>query len=105
MDFRRGIETITLQNGKTLDVRKGILGYSVVYPYKNIDGSWNWFNVFTGGSYRKLALSIFLVIIILLFLFNYSEALRIANECISRESIRENFTNSILNLSNITIIN
>ena len=33
-----------------LYVKKSFDGYRVVHPIKNDDGTWNWFNLFTGGS-------------------------------------------------------
>lgn len=38
-------------------------GYRIIFPIKNKDGSINWFNLFTGGSWGNL---IFITIIVLL---------------------------------------
>jgi len=35
-------------------IRKGKWGYRLIYPYKNEDGSINWFNTLTGGSWGNL---------------------------------------------------
>jgi len=57
------------------------LGWSVINPYK-IDGKINWFNLLIGGNWVKFF--IFLVIFFLLLgaIFEYSNAVRIANECL-----------------------
>jgi hypothetical protein len=42
-------------NGDTIHLNKSKwFGWSVVYPLKNEDGSWNYFNLITGGSIWKL---------------------------------------------------
>jgi len=45
-------------------------GSRVIYPIKNDDGSINWFNILTGGSYGKLL--ILLIILFLIFFMTYS---------------------------------
>jgi len=60
-------------NGEEVCLRKGFDGYRVVYPFRNEDGSFNWFNFTTGGSYWKLVkLAIFVVLIfIVILLYKY----------------------------------
>ena len=50
-----------------------LFGYSVVYPYKNRDGSINWFNLTTGGSYGKLAVTIFIILLIIGSVYAYKK--------------------------------
>ena len=52
-----------LENAKL--VRSKFSGYRIVYPYKNIDGSINWFNFLTGGSWSNLLKVCFIVGLIL----------------------------------------
>lgn len=42
-------------------MKKDMFGWRVVHPIKNEDGSLNWFNIFTGGSWGNLILIIFIV--------------------------------------------
>ncbi len=51
-------------------LHKGKLGYRLIYPYKNKDGTINWFNIFTGGSWKNLIT----VIIVVLFILGLSYA-------------------------------
>jgi len=49
-------------------LKKGWFGeYSVVHPTKKPDGSWNWFNVFTGGKDNLFRIFIYIVILLLLY--------------------------------------
>lgn len=46
--------------------------YRVVHPIKNDDGSWNWFNIFTGGSWFNVIVVGVVVGIISAVLLEYS---------------------------------
>jgi len=46
-------------------LRKGKLGYRLIFPIKNFDGSINWFNLLTGGSWGSLIKTLALLILIL----------------------------------------
>jgi len=49
-------------------LKKGWFGeYSVVHPTKKPDGSWNRFNVLTGGKDNLFRITIYLLILLLLF--------------------------------------
>lgn len=52
-------------------LKRSFDGWRVIYPYKNLDGSYNWFNILTGGSYFKLLIIIIIILIICFFLFEY----------------------------------
>lgn len=58
-------------------------GWGVIKPYK-IDGKINWNNLLIGGSWIKFLITVSAVIIILGCISEYSTALRIANECLSK---------------------
>lgn len=52
-------------------LRKGSLGYRLIYPIKNDDGSINWFNLFCGGSWGNLIKTIFILCAILAMVYSY----------------------------------
>ena len=54
--------------------------FKVVYPLKNEDGSWNWFNILTGGSWINLILVAMVVVIVLGLLNEYSTNIKILQE-------------------------
>ena len=58
--------------GETLYLKKGFMGWNVIAPYKNEDGSINWFNLLTGGSWIRLAGTVILVIIVLGLIYEYT---------------------------------
>lgn len=66
----RNIEKINL-NDETIHLKKSYDGWRVVYPLKNEDGSYNWFNIITGGSYWKLFTVLLIVAIILGVIWEY----------------------------------
>lgn len=63
------IRVVLVDNGKgnidMVNLRKSFDGWRVVHPIKNEDGTWNWFNIITGGSWWKLAVIIFIVLIVI----------------------------------------
>lgn len=82
MEFRKGVEVLTTERGEKIEVKKSSLfGWGVVHPYKNEDGTWNWTNLIAGGSWLKLLFLMFIILVILFALYDYSAALRTANEC------------------------
>lgn len=62
-----------------------------VYPILNRDGTINWFNFLTGGSWIKLFILIILVGIILGAIFEVRHFIDLANKCITN-SVQLNFT-------------
>jgi hypothetical protein len=61
-----------------------LFGWKVVYPYRNEDGTINWKNLISGGSWYKLGIVIFIVLIILGCISEYSNSVKIANDCLSK---------------------
>jgi hypothetical protein len=55
------IKTTTIDN-ETVHLKKDWLGWRVVHPLKNEDGSWNWFNVCFGSKSNLVFLVILLVL-------------------------------------------
>ena len=51
-------KSVIRKDDKKLDegvyLRKGKFGYRLVYPFTHEDGTVNWFNFFTGGSWMNL---------------------------------------------------
>lgn len=78
---KRKIKRIFVDEYK-IYLKKSFLGWSVVYPAKT-DGETNWKNLIAGGSWIKLGIIIFITLLILGSIFEYSTAVRIANECIN----------------------
>jgi len=58
-------------DGETLFLKKGMFGYRVVYPIRDKDGNFNWFNFLTGGSWGNLIKIGIIVGIILLLIYSY----------------------------------
>jgi len=85
MEFRKGIETIETSNGEVINVKKSkFFGWGIVYPWKNEDGSWNWFNILTGGSWAKVIVFIIIILIILGCILEYRTAVNVSTECLEK---------------------
>jgi len=54
--------------------------YRVVHPIKNEDGSINWFNLLTGGSWMNIAILSVVVGVILGVLLEYSTTVRLLQD-------------------------
>lgn len=91
-----------LPESEKVFLKKDYFGWRVVEPYKNEDGSINWFIVLTGGK-RNLAILIFLLIIVGLFylgvheLINNYEILNSTSCNVYGSQVQQ------LNFSNLTI--
>ena len=68
-------------NGETIYLAQGKLGWKVVKPWKNEDGTFNWYNIFI-GDWRITLFYIFLTLMILGAMYEYTNNLRIATECL-----------------------
>ena len=66
-----------------LYVKKSLGSYRVIYPLRNEDGSRNWFNILTGGSYWNLVKVILIVSIILLMVWSYQRDIRVCTEFVN----------------------
>ena len=55
--------------------------YRVIHPIKNEDGTLNWFNILTGGSWRNVILVSVIIIILLGLLYEYSSNMQILLDC------------------------
>jgi hypothetical protein len=79
------IEASNLPENEKVYLKKDWLGWRVVEPVKNPDGSWNWFNLIIGGKKNLFVLVFLFLLSLLLFLafkesiMNYKEVL--SNPC------------------------
>ncbi|MFP4457177.1 MAG: hypothetical protein ACLFPS_05900 [Clostridia bacterium] len=71
-----------LIDGERINLKKSNLGWKVVHPIKNPDGSINWKNLITGGSWWNLLIVAFLVIIILSAINEYYSNVKLASACL-----------------------
>jgi hypothetical protein len=56
--------------------KNSVLGWKVVYPIRNEDGTINWFNLLTGGSWWNLLIPFFIVLMIILVLYEYTSNIK-----------------------------
>ena len=90
-------------NNEIVFLKKGIFGWGVVYPWKNEDGSLNWFNLLTGGSWLNLIIVIFLTLIIVAAVYEYVNNINLLLDCfkdpISLENCKQSFGYSPLRIT------
>lgn len=79
------IQEIQINNERVF-LKKGFFGWKVVKPIK-IDDKINWKNLICGGSWFNLFVVFLIVIIILGCLYEYSIALKTANDCLLNNTI------------------
>jgi hypothetical protein len=74
------IEASELPENEKIYLRKDWLGWRVVAPVKNEDGSWNWFNLIFGGKKNLVSLGfLFLLAVLAFFAVKEYVAIAIAN--------------------------
>ena len=74
-------------DGKEVFVKKSkIFGWGFVKPYKT-EGKTNWKNVLIGGSWFNVIKLVIFVLLLAGAAYEYSTAVRIANECLSTSPI------------------
>ena len=78
------IESKDLPSNEKVYLRKSFDGWRVVHPIKNEDGSYNWFNILTGGSWWRIIFTAIIVLIILGVFYEYSSNLRLGSECLMK---------------------
>lgn len=66
------IEASELPESEKVYLKKDIFGWRVIQPWKNEDGTINWFNLLTGGK-KNIAILIFLLVLAGLFYFAVQE--------------------------------
>lgn len=80
--MKNKIEEVEM-NGEKVYLKKGLLGWKVVYPNK-IDGKINWKHFIAGRSWWNLLWIALIVALIIGCVSEYSIALRTANECLEQ---------------------
>lgn len=83
------IKKIFIDEEKVYLKKKSWFGYSIVYPVKT-DGKINWKNFIAGGSWIKLGIIAFIILIILGCIMEYSHAVKIANDCLNATNLYSN---------------
>ena len=68
-------------NDKPVFVSQKGSAFKVVKPWKNEDGSINWFNFLTGGSWWNLVLVAIVVIVVLGVLWEYNQNIQMFLDC------------------------
>ncbi len=81
----KNVKRVELDN-ELVYFKKSILGWNIVYPIK-INGKINWKNLIAGGSWIKLIIVGVVVLVILGSVWEYSNAVNVANECLTRNPI------------------
>lgn len=88
--------------GKVLYLKKFGNSYRIIHPLKNEDGSTNWFNVWTGGSWFNVAFILAFTIIFLGLLHEYSSNIGKLLDCftdpIKLENCKEIYSSGNLSL-------
>jgi len=70
-------------DGREIFLKHDFLGYRVVHPYRNTDGSINWKNVISGGSWIKLAVTAVIVGILVGAIFEYYSHVTLLAKCLT----------------------
>jgi len=96
----KNIKEVSIDN-EVVYLKKDFLGWHTTNPIKNNDGTINWKNLISGGSWIKLCLVIAFVIIMIMAIVEYTESLRYCSELIANQSIKIN--PNFLNISNLNI--
>ncbi len=73
-------------NNERIYLRKGFLGWYTIYPNK-IDGKKVWKHIIAGGSWWNLLGVTLLVLLILGCIYEYSNVVSVANECLNQSKI------------------
>lgn len=85
-----GVKNIEIDSEKIYLKKSKVFGWGVVYPWRNEDGSLNWFNLLTGGQWIKLISIIVIVIISIGYFWEYHKNLSFCAEVLSRVNITTN---------------
>lgn len=99
---------IEVQNGVHV-IKDKLFGYRLVHPIKNKDGTINWFNLFTGGSWGNLIMVIvicaFLVSLVIIYKNDVSQLVECCNSaCDNLVSNLPDYMNTQeINFSNIKV--
>jgi len=70
----------TLEKGVHV-VRDKLFRYRIIYPNKNEDGTWNWFNFLTGGSWGNIIMVFIIVCVMVGLVLAYKHDVHALVEC------------------------
>lgn len=88
--IHKPIKIDSLPDGEVVYLKKNKQsGYRVIQPWKNEDGSINWFNFLTGGSWGNLIFVTIVVIVLLGTLREYSTNINSLLDCFRVEGMLE----------------
>lgn len=76
------IKSVEIDNEK-IYLKKSLGYWGVVYPLKKDDGSWNWFNIITGGDLTKFFFLLVMFILLLLAINEYSSNIKYCQSLIN----------------------
>jgi hypothetical protein len=71
---------VVLDN-KTVFISQNGTDFRIIHPLRNEDGSWNWFNILTGGSWTNVIIVAVAVFIICGLLWEYSSNINLLKDC------------------------
>lgn len=75
------IKEINIEGERIFLKKNNLLGWAVVNPYK-VDGKISWKNILIGGNWVKFGITLLIIGAFLFCLYDYSMALKVANECL-----------------------
>ena len=88
------IKAEDLPEKENVYLRKGqMFGWRVVHPIKNEDGSINWFNLFTGGSWWNWIIISIVVLMMLGIFYEYNLNIQYFMDCFKSPQQLENCMN------------
>jgi len=89
----KGVKKIDIEGIPTYVKRDSLgKGYRIIHPYKNEDGTWNWFNLCTGGSWWNLWLIVFIVALIAFGSWAYKRDIRVCLETLEKCNSQVDFS-------------
>ena len=69
--------------GSEVSLKHDFLGWRVVHQFRNADGSLNWRNIISGGSWIKLGITLAIVGVIVGAMFEYYSQLTLLTKCLA----------------------
>jgi len=69
--------------GDRINLKKSFDGWRVCYPYKNSDGTFNYFNLLTGGTWWNVLKVLIVVGLILGLSFGYYNDVKVCRDCMA----------------------
>jgi len=98
----RGVKKVEVDNEEVY-LKKSFDGWRVIHPFKNDDGSINWFNISTGGSYWNLIKVLIIVLFIMVLSWSYFRDIKVCTDF--SERIQEDPVGFCLNITSKTTTN